>query len=155
MPCPLFYKRAWLLSALIGITMATSQAMAVQNVDTEFPGGLWLPKKKDVGVRIEPCGDALCGYVSWLRADVKRLTPEGKPLCNLKVLWGFKQNPRDPEAWNNGKIYKADKGEIYSGRIRVRDTDKIELRGYMWLPVIGKSYVLTRVEESSYPPCSS
>jgi len=147
--------RLCLVYILLCITLGIHYSAAAQDDSAVFPGGLWLPKKKDVAVRIEPCGNSLCGYISWLRADVNQLTPEGKPLCNMKVLWGFKQDPRDPEVWNSGKIYKADKGDTFSGRIRVQDTDKIELRGFLWLPVIGKSYLLTRVPESDYPHCTS
>ena len=120
-----------------------------------FPYGLWLPKKKDVAVRIEKCGESLCGYISWLRPDVEQTTPDGKPLCNMKVLWDFNQDTRHPNLWKRGRIYKADDGDVFSGRIKVLSADKIEMRGYIWLPVIGKSYVLTRAQESQYPPCSS
>lgn len=120
-----------------------------------FPGGLWLTKKMDTAVRIEACGDSLCGYISWLRPDVEQETPDGLPLCNQKVLWGFEKDTTRPELWKGGKIYKADKGEIYSGRIQVRSPDEIELRGYLGMPIIGKSYTLTRARESQYPRCSS
>ena len=123
--------------------------------DPEFPGGLWLTKKKDTAVRIEACGELLCGYISWLRPDVEQQTPDGQPLCNQKVLWGFKQDNRQPELWTGGKIYKADDGKTYSGRLRLMGPDSIELRGYLGLPLIGKTYTLTRTGDSAYPQCSA
>ena len=145
-------RYSFLIAACI-FTFALCAAGA-QGDGTVFPDGLWLPKKKDVAVRIERCGKSLCGYISWLRQDVDKVTQEGKPLCNMKVLWDFNRDDKHPNKWNNGKIYKADKGETYSGQIRVMNADEIEMRGYVWLPVIGKSYVLKRVRESQYPPCS-
>lgn len=147
--------RACVLPALMGITLATCQAVLAQADAASFPDGLWLTKKQDTAVRIEACGKALCGYISWLRPDVEQLTPEGKPLCNTRVLWDFVQDASHPELWKGGKIYKADDGDVFSGRITVRDRDAIELRGYLGLPIIGKSYRLTRVSDSRYPPCSS
>lgn len=136
------------------IFLCTYQALGAQKEITGFPGGLWLPKKKDVAMRIEKCGKSLCGYISWLRQDVEKMTPDGKPMCNLKVLWDFQQDDRHPDTWKDGKIYKADKGEVYSGRLQVLSAEEIELRGFLWVPVIGKSYLLNRAQNSEYPPCS-
>lgn len=146
------HRYAFLIAACI-FAFARCAAGA-QGEGTIFPDGLWLPKKKDVAVRIEKCGKLLCGYISWMRQDVEKMTPEGKPMCNLKVLWDFHQDTRHPNTWNGGKIYKADKGEVYSGSIKVLGMDELEMRGFLWVPVLGKSYVLKRAQESQYPPCS-
>lgn len=155
MVLPQFSMRVWVLPALFGIILAAFQTAVAQNNDNSFPAGLWLTKKQDTAVRIEPCGNALCGYISWLRPDVEQVTPEGEPLCNTRVLWDFVQDASRPELWKGGKIYKADEGDVFSGRITVRGADAIELRGYVGLPFIGKSYRLTRVPETQYPHCTS
>lgn len=155
MACSQFFTRAWLLSILISIALVSFQVAVAQKNTASFPDGLWLTKKKDTAVRIEPCGKALCGYISWLRPDVDQVTPDGKPLCDTRVLWDFVQDTSHPDVWKGGKIFRANKGKVYSGRITVHGPDAIELRGYLGLPFIGKSYRLTRVRETSYPPCSS
>ena len=83
------------------------------------------------------------------------MTPDGKPLCNIRVLWDFVQDTSHPDNWKGGKIFRANKGKVYSGRLTMHGPDTIELRGYLGLPFIGKSYLLTRVPVSHYPPCSS
>ena len=155
MACSLSFTRVWLLPALIGIALVVFQTAAAQDTAAAFPDGLWLTKKKDTAVRIEPCGNALCGYISWLRPDIEQVAPDGKPLCHTRVLWDFTRDRTRPEVWRDGKIFKANKGDVYSGRITVHGHDTLELRGYLGLPFIGKSYLLTRVTESNYPPCSS
>ena len=140
---------------MILFTLLCCLAVAAQNGNAGFPVGLWLTKKKDTAVRIEPCGESLCGYISWLRPDVDHVTRDGKPLCNTRVLWDFVQDASHPDVWKDGKIFKANKGDVYSGRITVRGPDALVLRGYLGIPLIGKSYTLKRVAESEYPHCSS
>lgn len=147
--------RLYIFLIAASIFIYIQQVPAAQSENTLFPGGLWLTKKKDTAVHIQPCGKALCGYISWLRPDVDQVTPDGKPLCNLRVLWDFTRDAAHPDVWKDGKIFRANKGKVYSGRITVHGADAIELRGYLVLPIIGKSYRLTRVTESRYPPCSS
>ncbi|MEX2525890.1 MAG: DUF2147 domain-containing protein [Gammaproteobacteria bacterium] len=119
-----------------------------------LPAGFWISEKKDTVVRIEPCGDALCGYISWVHPDEEQLTPAGEPLCEQKVLWGFEESSSEQGFWRGGRIYRADKDKEYSGRIRVQNDDEIEVHGYIGLPFLGKTYTLTRVRESEYPSCT-
>lgn len=118
-----------------------------------FPAGFWISEKKDTVVRIEPCGDSLCGYISWLHPDEEQTTPQGEPLCEQKVLWGFEESSSKQGFWRGGRIYRADKDKEYSGRIRVQNDDEIEVHGYIGLPFLGKTYNLTRVRETDYPAC--
>ncbi len=139
---------------LVAVLTAASVFAASQNPELS-PLGLWLPKKKDTAVRIQQCGDTLCGYIEWLRADVEQVTPEGEPLCNTKVLWGFEQSTRDANLWKGGKIYRADEGDVFSGRLNAVNNDQLELRGYVGLPMFGKSYRLTRADPAEHPSCSA
>ncbi len=119
-----------------------------------IPTGLWLTAKKDTVVRIEQCGETLCGYIVWVHPDEDQTTPDGEPLCAQKVLWGFNRSPSDRRLWKDGNVYRADKDKKYSGRIRVLSDDKIRVRGFIGLPFLGKSYELTRVQASDYPLCN-
>lgn len=119
------------------------------------PEGLWLTKKKDSAVRIERCGESLCGYVAWLRPDVEQVTPGGDPICGQKVLWGFRQSRTNAALWQGGHIYKADDDKKYDGSIKVLDAGRLKLHGYLILPFLGKSYTLSRVSETDYPPCEA
>lgn len=119
------------------------------------PVGLWLTAKQDTAVRIEQCGEALCGHIAWIHPAEEQVTPNGEPLCGQKVLWGFERSSVEPGLWHGGHIYRADKDKKYSGRIRLLDTDTIKLRGYIGLPFLGKSYKLKRVREADYPSCDA
>lgn len=147
--------RLFLFLLMACYTVYAPSAVATDSDNTEFPSGLWLTKKMDTAVRIEACGNLLCGYISWLRPDVAQMTPDGMPLCNHKVLWGFEKDTAHPDLWKGGTILRANEGKTYSGRLRFRGPDEIELRGYLGVPLVGKTYTLTRARESQYPQCSS
>jgi uncharacterized protein (DUF2147 family) len=140
-----------LLLLLFGLSPVFAAAAGDQHPG---PEGLWLTKKKDSAIRIERCGKSLCGYIAWLRPDVEQVTPKGEPLCGQKVLWGFKQSSSEPALWEDGHIYKADDDKKYAGWIRIKKDGRLKLRGYVFLPFLGKSYVFTRTTPQKYPPCS-
>jgi len=123
--------------------------------NNEAPTGLWLTEKKDTVVRIERCGGELCGYITWIHPDEEQVTPDGEPMCGQKVLWGFERSSSKPGLWQGGHIYRADKDKEYSGRLHLRDDGTLRLRGYIGLPFLGKSYTLSRVQESDYPACEA
>lgn len=125
--------------------------------------GLWLTKKKDTVVDIRHCNDnSLCGRIHWLSPDVVQkdnANPDQslrqRPLCGIQVLWGFQQNENNPDLWEHGKIYKADDGETFRASLRLIEPDKLKLRGYIALPILGKSHVLTRTDAKTYPDCTT
>jgi len=135
---------------LLFVSLNSTSLAAGENL----PAGFWVSEKKDTVVRIERCGDSLCGYISWVRPDEEQTTPNGEPLCKQKVLWGFEQSSSEQNFWKDGRIYRADKGKEYAGHIRVHSSDEIEIRGYIGLPFLGKTSTWTRVQEWDYPSCS-
>lgn len=134
--------------------LCSAGALGADSDVASGPYGLWLTEKEDVAIRIEQCGDELCGFIKWLRDDVEQVTPDGEPLCNQEVLWDLKSHPPDDDLWKEGKVYEADEGKVHSARIRVIGPEKIELRAYKVLPFIGKTFTLTRVGASEYPACA-
>jgi len=119
------------------------------------PEGAWLTEKQDTVVKIEQCGDSLCGYIDWIHPGEEQFTASGVPLCNQKVLWDFEPSGTDGKLWESGRIYRPDKDKHYTGRIRVLTDETLLLRGYIGLPILGKSYTLTRVDPDEYSSCRS
>ncbi len=71
--------------------------------------GLWVNEKGDVKVKIEQCGDALCGVVAWLKPGA-----ESKAKIGQRVLLDMR--PDGADAWS-GKAIKDDK--VYAGTMSV------------------------------------
>jgi uncharacterized protein (DUF2147 family) len=82
------------------------------NSEDASPVGLWLTQKGEGKIRIEPCGDALCGYV------------EGKP--SEKVLINMK--PAQNNRWH-GKIHDIRGGGTYMANISLKGANSLRVEG--------------------------
>jgi uncharacterized protein (DUF2147 family) len=138
---------ACLLTCLSGLALAAD------------PTGLWLTKKGDVAVALAACPDEtlgdLCGTIHWLRADVTQIDPNGKPLCGVQVLKGFKADPSKADRWINGTLFVADKGNTYRSQLTLTAPDRLEMRAYIGTPLVGKTKTLRRVSSADYPSCTA
>ena len=107
---------------------------------TETAGRWWTEDKRDV-LEVSPCPEGLCGRLVGLSEpnDEKgqpKLAKNGAPDCGLQIMhvhktdeadvWdGIITDPRDMADWNLRLTYRPDGG--------------LHLRGYVLLPLLGKS----------------
>lgn len=121
--------------------------------------GYWLTENKRAVVHTFECDQGLCGKIHWIIEggmqydeknpdEAKRSTS----MCGLQIIWGFKKDGAD---WDGGHIYKADDGEVYSANIELKDENTLSLRGYVGIPLFGKSQIWSRVLPDAYPPCAA
>jgi uncharacterized protein (DUF2147 family) len=122
------------------------------------PEGLWLTGEQRAVIDIKHCGSTLCGNIVWIvpggmQTDAKNPDEslQSRPMCGLEVLSGFRQ--QDATHWNDGMIYKADDGDTYHATLQMLPTGKLLVRGYIGMPLFGKSQTWTRVEAKDYPRC--
>ncbi len=137
---------------LLSATISSAKASPVE--------GFWLTENKHAVINTYECERGLCGSIHWIieggmTVDEKNSDPEfkGQPLCNLVILWGFNQNTNNPNTWEGGKIYKADDGDIYNATITVKDENTLDLRGYVGVPLFGKTQTWARVNPAEYSAC--
>ena len=125
------------------------------------PVGLWKTVDDDTHrekslVRITESGGVLSGRIDKL---LDPATPKDKvcekctddrkdqPVLGMAIIRGVKKNPDEDAQWDGGSILDPAKGKSYKVRLRVlEDGRKLEVRGYIGTPVIGRSQVWTRVE---------
>lgn len=147
-----------ILCVSTSLAHATTDQPATEKID---PTGYWLTQNERAVIKIDHCGTNLCGKIHWIIKDgmthdtknhdaAKRSTP----LCGLQILNDFTQNSENEKLWDNGTIYKADEGETYHATINVIDEKTLNLRGYIGIPLIGKTQTWTRVDKKSYPKCT-
>ena len=130
--------------------------------------GRWLTESGNAHVELYRCADPargfVCGKVVWLRnainpddtpaasveevRDVKNPDPalRARPILGLEFLHGFQPSADEPGTFTNGKIYNAEEGETYSARIRLEQRDRLVLRGFVLMPMLGKSQTWARVQ---------
>jgi len=95
------------------VTLASTEPKD-EPVKTEAasPVGLWWTEKKESKIRIEACGDALCGYV------------EGRP--NDKVLTNMRVGQNN--LWN-GNVTDIRSGSTYAAHISLKNPNSLRGRG--------------------------
>lgn len=126
--------------------------------DNHSPEGLWLTENERSVISIKRCPEGYCGFIHWItdggmQFDEKNEDPalHNRPLCGMKILWGFKQ--QNATNWIDGNIYKADDGDLYNATLQTLPKGTLLVRGYVGMPLFGKSQVWTPVSGADYPPC--
>lgn len=139
---------------LIALLLLSVPAQAQAN---EFTG-LWLTENQRSAIDIRECDQGLCGRIHWIveggmAYDSKNPdeTLRDRPMCGLPILWGFQQT--GAKEWSQGRIYKADEGDTYHATLQLLPTGKLLVRGYVGMPLFGKSQTWTKVDAGSYPAC--
>ena len=121
------------------------------------PVGPWYAEGGAAVVEIRPCGDALCGRVVWLHSpldeDGCELRDKNNPdpalrnrrLVGLQILGGLVASDQRLVSWTGGTIYDPVSGNTYRCRLELEGHDRLRLRGYVGIPLFGRTTTWTRV----------
>ena len=125
--------------------------------------GYWLSDLKKVVVEIYPCEENLCGKIVWLAKPYRRSgefkrdkrNPDSalrdRGWCGIEVITGLK--PKRDDFWKNGRFYYPKKGRTFDVDIKLKDDDRLELRAYLGIRLLGKSEIWTRPEPGQTLAC--
>jgi uncharacterized protein (DUF2147 family) len=141
---------AWAATlALVATVPAAAQAPS--------PLGRWLTDGGKSHVEIYACAPHLCGRIVWLREPanpdgkpkVDRHNPDAakrnQPIVGLVMLWGFKPADGERGVWDNGRIYNPEDGDTYRSTLTLDGNGTLRVRGYVGVPLLGKTQVWSRV----------
>ena len=124
------------------------------------PEGLWLTENERSVISVKECAEGLCGTIHWIidggmkfDSENEDETLQGRPMCGLKILWGFHQ--QDAMIWIDGNIYKADEGDLYNASMQMLPKGNLLVRGYVGMTLFGKSQTWTPVSAKDYPKCKA
>lgn len=102
-------------------------------------------------IRIGSCGSKVCLWIVSPRpaappTDIHNPQPSerGRPLCGLKIGSGF--TLRGPDHAAGGALYDPKSGKTYHGAMAAEGS-KLDLRGYVGIPLFGESQTWTRMTE--------
>jgi uncharacterized protein (DUF2147 family) len=141
--------------------LIVAAALMLAGLAQASPVGLWktiddATKKEKSLVRISDNGGVLSGRIE------KLLDPEakadgvcdkcsddrkGQPIVGLNIIRNVKVNADDTSMWDGGEILDPNNGKVY--RVRLKPVDggkKLEVRGYIGAPLLGRTQVWHRVE---------
>lgn len=125
---------------------------------TLSPVGVWATAGELSHIDVEPCGQALCGKVVWLKEPLDQKTGKpktdifnkdpalrGRPILGMMLMSGFVKGS-DAGEWDHGVIYNPRDGDTYRCTMRLDDADHMTVRGYVGVPLFGKSEHWVRVK---------
>jgi uncharacterized protein (DUF2147 family) len=137
------------LSLLSGIALAQAT-----------PAGLWKTiddesKQEKSLVRISESNGVFSAKIEKIfdtsKQDSKcdKCTDDRKdqPIVGLTILRGVKKNAGEADLWDGGDILDPNNGKVYKARLKPVDGGKkLEVRGYIGMPMLGRTQTWIRVE---------
>ena len=140
--------------ALSRLIIAAVLAAVASSAFAEDILGLW-----DAGeshVEIYACGDRLCGRIAALdepldeegKEKLDKNNPEpalqSRPLLGMDLVAGFVRAGK--KKWEDGTIYDPRDGKTYKCVMKLQRDGSLKVRGYVGIPLLGKTVVWTRIE---------
>jgi len=123
------------------------------------PAGLWKTiddetKVEKSLVRITDSGGVLSGKVEKILSDkpdakCTECTDErkGQPVQGMTILRGIKPDANEKGSWVGGDILDPNNGKIYKVLLKLADGGKkLDVRGYIGMPMLGRTQTWLRVE---------
>jgi len=146
--------RTLIKASLIAAVLASPLALA-----QESPAGLWKSVDDASGkptalIRISEEGGVLQGKIEKLfRAPQEDQNPKcvlcedarkDQPIVGMTILSGLK---KDGKQYDGGEILDPKNGKVYKSKLSVREGGKkLEVRGYIGVPMLGRSQIWLRQE---------
>jgi uncharacterized protein (DUF2147 family) len=114
--------------------------------------GTWLSGDGDGLIEIRVDGAAIAGNILGSatpdpqRPKTDTLNPDptlrSRPLVGLDIFSGFTYD--GDGKWSGGFIYDPNSGKTYRGKLRLVDTNTLEVRGFIGISLIGRTETWTR-----------
>lgn len=141
---------------IVLVAAGTTPASDAAPHESSSPLGHWYAEGGAARVEITECDWGLCGRVAFLRSpldengcelrDVNNPDPQqrSRPVLGLEILRATERSSDDRPEWS-GSIYDPGSGRTYSCQIRADGDDRLQLRGYVGVPLIGRTTTWIRV----------
>jgi uncharacterized protein (DUF2147 family) len=151
-----------IIASILAAVQVTAAVPAAAGPGAEI--GLWYDNTGDGAVKIEPCGQNLCGKIVWLKSPlndqgqprIDRHNPEAakqrRPICGLQILGELKPLPEG--GFDNGWVYDPKEGKSYSLAIKLSSKDELTITGYLGVKLLGKTFTWTRAK-TELPSCAA
>jgi uncharacterized protein (DUF2147 family) len=132
------------LPVLAAVLLAASAWLTPIATAAISPEGRWLLEDGDGVIEIAPCPAGLCGRLVGLGGAGREDTPpandwQGRPRCGLTIL---EATPSGPGRWE-GRITNPEDGTAWQCAFWVDAAGRLNLRGYVLVPLFGQTQVWT------------
>ena len=148
-------RRTAIASLVVSVSAAQSLAAAVD------AKGFWLTENNKAIVEFSECGEQkLCGYIVWtanprdaagkLKLDVENPDPamRKQPVCGIKLIGDMR--PASTSEYKDGWVYNPRSGKTYDAKVEVLSRDRLKMRGFLGISLLGRSQTWTRVSDARH-----
>lgn len=122
---------------------------------TLSPLGVWTNEDGKARFEIYKCGDNLCGKIVSLKEPNRNGKPKldinnedkklkNRPLLGMEFMQGFEYEGNNK--WDEGTIYDPESGKTYSCYMKMTGPNKMEVKGYIGISLIGRTQNWTRIK---------
>jgi uncharacterized protein (DUF2147 family) len=128
--------------ALIALTMVAGSGAEAASAGQ--PTGIWRNPKNSVHIRVQPCGQNVCGTVVWAndRAREKARKAGTPNLIGKQLFQEFR--PDGPGSWG-GRVFVPDLQRTVSGKLRTQGPNSVVASGCLLGRFLCKSQTWTRI----------
>lgn len=120
--------------------------------------GTWFNTTKSGKIEIVQQGDNFFGKIVWLKEPLDEKTGKAKvdennpeqskrsaPIIGLQILKNFEYDGEGK--YSGGSIYDPENGKTYKCKMTLVDKDKLDVRGYIGFPALGRTENWTRANK--------
>jgi uncharacterized protein (DUF2147 family) len=115
--------------------------------------GVWITKDAKSHVEISEANGKYFGKIVWLRDSLKYGKPalddknpdeelRNRPVLGMTIMRDFVYDGE--MVWTSGKVYDPESGNDYGGKMTLVDQSTLDLRGYVLVPLFGRTERWTR-----------
>jgi hypothetical protein len=147
--------------AVGGFAFASPQQPA--DSDTSY----WLSPEHGWVAENRVCPTGICSYLVGFRPphqpppgtvprDEHNANPKlrDRPLCGIQLTGGFDPAKKRNNRLEGGWVYDPETGGTYSATLTQTDPDTVKLRGYVGIPLFGRTVTLHRQADPG-PRCTN
>ncbi len=123
--------------------------------------GVWNNQEKTAQIEVFHCGELYCGKIVWLKEpnypegsqDGVPGTPKqdhnnpaqglrSMPVLGLRIVNDMHADGEGK--WSGGTVYDPKNGKTYKGKMTLVSPDRLDLRGYVGISLLGRTTTWTR-----------
>ncbi len=117
--------------------------------------GIWYNTEKTGKIEIYQIKNIFYGKIVWLKEPISEITGKNKvdennpdeskrtkPIIGLVVLKNFTHD--GDNSYTGGTIYDPENGKTYKCKMKLKDTNNLDVRGYIGIPALGRTEKWTR-----------
>ncbi|MFD2597108.1 DUF2147 domain-containing protein [Sphingobacterium griseoflavum] len=111
--------------------------------------GKWQNPSGEGKIEIYKKGNKYFGKLYWIKDANKKdeknpdASLRGRKIQGLEILTNFTKNG---DTYQDGQIYDPKSGKTYSCKMTLKGKDKLDIRGYMGVSLLGRTETWKRIE---------